>query len=156
MRKIALLLTIISPFFLAAQNETIDLSSYGIKATINNPTNAEYTVTKSNDDGTKEYNVKVNGQYIKVTDYAKPMTAKKVMDIYRTMPKTKSKSTKFKLIEQGPTKVVLERTLNEEIDYLLFYAFTQKGKQIVVQVSDLKNLESCKQYQKMVESFKLL
>jgi hypothetical protein len=154
MKKLFLIL-LLSPLCCFAQNEIVDLTSYGLKATLSNSDNTTFTVKADEDMGSKEYSIYFGDNKIKVTDYAKPMTVKKVLDIYRGLPKEKSKSTKFKLIEQSPTKVVLERTIKGEIDYLFFYGYVVKGKQIIVEGTSIKDLETCKALQKIAATFKM-
>jgi hypothetical protein len=154
MKKLLFML-LLSPLLNYAQNTTIDLSTYGLKATLNNPDNYEYTVKKSDEDGIIEYNIYLDDDKITVNDYPKPMTAKKVMDIYFSMPKTKSKSSTFKILEKGANKVVIEANYSGSLRYMFFYSFVAKGKQIVVAGTSIKDLETCKKLQKIGESFKL-
>lgn len=149
------LLLLLSPFFTQAQNTTIDLKSYGLNATLSNPDNYEYTVTKSTEDGTTVYSISLNNNVIKVNDYPKPITAKQIMNIYLGMPKTKSKSSTFKILDKGPNKMILEANYSGSVRYTFFYSVAAKGKQIVVEGTSKVDLETCKMLQKIGESFKL-
>lgn len=154
MKKLFFIL-LLSPFFTFAQNTTIDLKSYGLNATLSNPDNHEYTVKKDTDDGTTVYSVYFSEDKIKINDYPKPMTAKQVMDIYLSMPKTKSKSSSFKILEKGPNRIVMEADYSGSKRYTFFYSVAAKGKQIVIEGTSEKDLENCKMLQKIGESFKL-
>jgi len=154
MKKLFFIL-LLSPVFGFAQNTTIDLTSYGLNATLSNPDNTTFTVKKEVDMGTTVYSIYFGDNRIKVSDFPKPMTAKQVMDVYQGMPKTKSKSSTFKILDKGPNKFILEANYSGSIRYTFFYSVAAKGKQIIVEGTSKKDLEECKMLQKIGESFKL-
>lgn len=154
MKKLLIIL-LLSPFFTFAQNIIIDLKSYGLNATLSDPNGHEYKIEKETDDGTTVYSIHMGEDKIKINDYPKPMTAKQVMSIYLGMPKTKSKSSSFRILEKGPNRIIMEANYSGAKRYTFFYSVVAKGKQIVVEGTSEKDLESCKMLQKIGESFKL-
>lgn len=153
--KNLLFLLLLSPVFTWAQNTTINLKVHGLNATLINPDNYEYTVKKSVDVGTTVYSISLNDHKIKVNDLPKPVTTKELMNTYLSMPKTKSKSSTFKILEKKPNSFILEANYSGSIRYTFFYFVASKGKQIMVEGSSDGDLEVCKMLRQIGESFKM-
>jgi hypothetical protein len=142
-----------------AQINTVDLSPYGLKATLKSNDAYGNTPKVSVDTNYKmvEYEVSfTDDAEFTVTPLKKPMTAAMVMAEIRKASKSKPKNgAVVTTISTSATHSMFSRSRDGTTIYKFIWVTTQKGKEYMILSDDYDTADLCKQMFAIAKTFKL-
>ena len=160
MKKLLILFLTIPCLLFAQETTTIDLTEYGLKASIVNNTSfsapTEIIPYKNDKDGHIEISLKFeNGNRLDIETIPKPMTAKVVNAQLKKMMTQKHEGITFKVIKWTATEIMFSRTKKGSTIFKSMFLVSSKGKEIMVSSNDVDDEKTCQALHAMAKTFKL-
>lgn len=160
MNKLLILLLTIPCLLFAQETTTIDLTEYGLKASIVNNTSfsapREIVPYKNDKNGRIEITIKFeNGNRLDIETIPKPMTAKTVNAQLKKMMAQKHEGITFKVIKWTATEIMFSRTKKGSTIFKSMFLVSSKGKEIMVSSNDVDDEKTCQELHAMAKTFKL-
>jgi hypothetical protein len=161
MKHILLIALFLVPIFSIAQNEAkIDLTEYGLKASMTNNGVSTIKEIEKGESDFKTLEVKVrfeNSNRLTITELKKPLTVPMYVKMSRQALASKNKTVTLKALVNSGTSLLVERTYKEDGRkiYKCMHGIIANGKHYLIDSDEIDEEATARKMLGIAQSFKM-